>query len=197
MKYCTAYTGYRFLLMRFAFSKHIMQLKIVFMMIELFLFQVQEEFGFHYSTACDGEAIIRLYNHGGIEFAAQNLDGVFSFILLDVNARKVFLGRDTFGVRPSFKFLTEDGFLGICSEAKGMCFRVPFSRFVYPCDDHMRKEGTKGSLVGPRRPTKLPFRRSGYGLAQSEKKNAVSVSCMSKNLQSFRKSSDFDILYFH
>ena len=82
-------------------------------------FQTQEEFGFKYLTECDGESILHLYNHGGAEFAAQHLDGVFSFVLLDVAERKVFIGRDTMGVRPSFKFLTPDGFLAVCSEAKG------------------------------------------------------------------------------
>ncbi len=80
---------------------------------------MQEEFGFNYTTECDGESILHLYNHKGAEFAAQHLDGVFSFILLDVAQRKVFIGRDTIGVRPSFKLLTDDGFLAVCSEAKG------------------------------------------------------------------------------
>ena len=84
-----------------------------------FFVQVQEEFGFKYLTECDGESILHLYNHGGVEFAAQHLDGVFSFILLDVAERKVFIGRDTMGVRPSFKLLTPGGFLAVCSEAKG------------------------------------------------------------------------------
>lgn len=34
--------------------------------------------------------------------------------------KKVFLGRDTYGVRPLFKAMTEDGFLAVCSEAKGL-----------------------------------------------------------------------------
>ena len=80
---------------------------------------MREEFGFKYLTECDGESILHLYNHGGAEFAAQHLDGVYSFILLDVAERKVFIGRDTMGVRPSFKLLTPDGFLAVCSEAKG------------------------------------------------------------------------------
>lgn len=79
-----------------------------------------EEFGFQYETECDGEAILQLYNHGGIDFAVKHLDGVFAFILLDVAARKVYLGRDTLGVRPAFKLLTTDGFLAVCSEAKGL-----------------------------------------------------------------------------
>jgi len=50
----------------------------------------------------------------------QNLYGVFGFILLDTKLNKVFCGRDTFGVRPVFKLLTENGTLGVCSEAKGL-----------------------------------------------------------------------------
>ena len=91
----------------------------MFLLKNRFIFQTQKEFGFQYLTECDGESILHLYNHGGAEFAAQHLDGVFSFVLLDVAERKVFIGRDTMGVRPSFKFLSHDGFLAVCSEAKG------------------------------------------------------------------------------
>ncbi|CAH1788715.1 unnamed protein product [Owenia fusiformis] len=80
----------------------------------------QKQFDFKYLTECDGESILHLYNRGGIEFAAKHLDGVFAFILLDVKERKVFIGRDTFGVRPCFRLLTDDGFLAVCSEAKGL-----------------------------------------------------------------------------
>lgn len=51
---------------------------------------------------------------------AENLDGVFAFLLLDTKNKKVFVGRDTYGVRPSFRLLTQDGFLAVCSEAKGL-----------------------------------------------------------------------------
>ena len=86
----------------------------------LHTFQLQREFNFHYDTHGDGESIIHLYAKGGIEFAAKHLDGVFAFCLWDTANRKVFLGRDTFGVKPSFRIATEDGFLAVCSEAKGL-----------------------------------------------------------------------------
>ncbi|KAJ1101227.1 hypothetical protein NDU88_006299 [Pleurodeles waltl] len=82
--------------------------------------QLQEEFGFDYQTLVDGEVILHLYNKGGIDQTASMLDGVFAFILLDTANRKIFLGRDTYGVRPLFKALTDDGFLAVCSEAKGL-----------------------------------------------------------------------------
>ncbi|XP_051856871.1 asparagine synthetase [glutamine-hydrolyzing] [Antechinus flavipes] len=82
--------------------------------------QLQKHFGFEYQTQVDGEILLHLYNKGGIEQTAPMLDGVFAFILLDTANRKVFLGRDTFGVRPLFKTLTDEGFLAVCSEAKGL-----------------------------------------------------------------------------
>ena len=68
----------------------------------------------------DGEVILHLYDKGGIEQPISMLDGVFAFVLLDTANKKVFLGRDTYGVRPLFKAMTEDGFLAVCSEAKGL-----------------------------------------------------------------------------
>ncbi|XP_067649534.1 asparagine synthetase [glutamine-hydrolyzing]-like [Haliotis asinina] len=80
---------------------------------------VSEEHGFHLSTNCDTEPVIHLYAKYGIDFPAF-LDGVFAFCLLDTTNRKVFIGRDTFGVRPCFKLVTDSGFLAVCSEAKGL-----------------------------------------------------------------------------
>ncbi|XP_069127763.1 asparagine synthetase [glutamine-hydrolyzing]-like isoform X1 [Argopecten irradians] len=82
--------------------------------------QLQKQFDFHYTTQCDGEAIIHLYNRGGIEFAARHLDGVFAFCLFDTEKRKVYLGRDTFGVKPLYHVIKEDGSLSVCSEVKGL-----------------------------------------------------------------------------
>ena len=65
---------------------------------------------------------------------ASLLDGVFAFVLLDTINRKVFLGRDTYGIRPLFKFLTDDGFLAVCSEAKGNgIIYYPSLNLLYSC----------------------------------------------------------------
>ncbi|KAM9340512.1 asparagine synthetase [glutamine-hydrolyzing] isoform 1-T2 [Symphorus nematophorus] len=81
---------------------------------------LRKKFEFDYQTKMDGEILLHLYDRFGIQKMASLLDGVFAFILLDTANRKVFLGRDTYGVRPMFKFVTEDGFLAVCSEAKGL-----------------------------------------------------------------------------
>lgn len=82
--------------------------------------RLQQQFHFAYETKCDVEAIIHLYIKGGIEFCTTHLDGVFSFCLLDMEKHKVYLARDTYGVRPGFKLTNKDGFLAVCSEAKGL-----------------------------------------------------------------------------
>ncbi|XP_028255124.1 asparagine synthetase [glutamine-hydrolyzing] [Parambassis ranga] len=81
---------------------------------------LQKQFDFDCQTKMDGEILLHLYNRFGIKKMASLLDGVFAFILLDTANRKVHLGRDTYGVRPLFKFLTDDGMLAVCSEAKGL-----------------------------------------------------------------------------
>ncbi|XP_054461381.1 asparagine synthetase [glutamine-hydrolyzing] [Anoplopoma fimbria] len=81
---------------------------------------LRKQFDFDHQTKVDGEILLHLYDRFGIQKMASLLDGVFAFILLDTANRKVFLGRDTYGVRPLFKFLTDDGFLAVCSEAKGL-----------------------------------------------------------------------------
>uniref|UniRef100_H3DLD1 Asparagine synthetase [glutamine-hydrolyzing] n=1 Tax=Tetraodon nigroviridis TaxID=99883 RepID=H3DLD1_TETNG len=82
--------------------------------------RLREQFGFENQTEVDGEILLHLYDRFGPQKMASLLDGVFAFILLDTANRKVCVGRDTFGVRPLFKVLTNDGFLGVCSEAKGL-----------------------------------------------------------------------------
>lgn len=81
---------------------------------------LKDQFEFDYQTRVDGEILLHLYDRFGIEKMISLLDGVFAFVLLDTINRKVFLGRDTYGVRPMFKLLTDNGFLAVCSEAKGL-----------------------------------------------------------------------------
>ncbi|XP_034457149.1 asparagine synthetase [glutamine-hydrolyzing]-like [Hippoglossus hippoglossus] len=81
---------------------------------------LRKQFEFDHQTNVDGEILLHLYDRFGIQKMASLLDGVFAFVLLDTANRKVFLGRDTYGVRPLFKLLTDDGFLAVCSEAKGL-----------------------------------------------------------------------------
>uniref|UniRef100_A0A646QFX2 Asparagine synthetase [glutamine-hydrolyzing] n=1 Tax=Hemiscolopendra marginata TaxID=943146 RepID=A0A646QFX2_9MYRI len=79
-----------------------------------------KENSFQYETECDVEVILHMYAKGGIDFCCSQLDGVFAFSLLDTEKKKVYIARDTFGVRPIFKLNNINGFLGVSSEAKGL-----------------------------------------------------------------------------
>lgn len=81
---------------------------------------LQKEFGFAYESDCDGEAILRLYEKFGADEMTKHLDGVFAYVLVDKSDRKVYIGRDTYGVRPAFKLYSDDSFLAISSEVKGL-----------------------------------------------------------------------------
>lgn len=50
----------------------------------------------------DCEVIIHLYKRYGMKQTLQMLDGVFAFVLIDTLDKKVYVARDTFGVRPLF-----------------------------------------------------------------------------------------------
>ena len=78
----------------------------------------------------DCEVIIHMYNKYGIEQTLQLLDGVFAFILIDTAKQRIFVARDTYGVRPLFtntmSFYDEEGTqrhtYAFASEMKSLCF---------------------------------------------------------------------------
>lgn len=78
------------------------------------------QFEFQYETSCDVEAIIQLYGKFGIKKAAQHLDGVFAFALIDKAKHRVYFVRDPYGVRPLFRLENADDIVAVCSEAKGL-----------------------------------------------------------------------------
>ena len=53
-------------------------------------------------SGSDCEIIIHLYEKFGIDQTLQVIDGVFAFILIDIDTNKIFVARDTYGVRPLF-----------------------------------------------------------------------------------------------
>jgi asparagine synthase (glutamine-hydrolysing) len=53
-------------------------------------------------TDSDCECIIHLYLKYGIEYTLRMLDGVYAFVLLDNNKKKIYIARDLYGVRPLY-----------------------------------------------------------------------------------------------
>lgn len=88
------------------------------------ILQLGKQHGFEYTTKCDVEVIMHLYAQGGADNVARSLDGVFAFCLMDVEKRRILIGRDPYGVRPLFELCWGNGQLAICSEGKVLILRI-------------------------------------------------------------------------
>ena len=70
-------------------------------------------------TGSDCEVIIHLYNKYGIQQTLNMLDGVFSFVLYDIQHNKIYVARDPLGVRPLYQFINQQNdIFGFASELK-------------------------------------------------------------------------------
>lgn len=58
--------------------------------------------GLEPGTKSDCEVIIHLYKKYGIEYTLRMLDGVFAFVLFDIEKGVLYAARDLYGVRPMF-----------------------------------------------------------------------------------------------
>ena len=81
-----------------------------------------------YKSESDCEIILWMYKMFGIERTLNELDGVFSFILLDID--KIIIARDPYGVRPLFYNFDKDIF--VSSELKGLSELTEFSEQFPP-----------------------------------------------------------------
>ena len=61
---------------------------------------LEKKYDFDLKTGSDCEIILHMYKKFGIIKTIKSLDGVFMFLLYDKKQKKLFAGRDPFGVRP-------------------------------------------------------------------------------------------------
>jgi asparagine synthase (glutamine-hydrolysing) len=73
--------------------------------------------GHVYSTQCDTETILHLYEDYG-EDCVNHLRGMFAFAIWDQRKRELFIARDRLGVKPLYYTHTDDGSLYFGSEIK-------------------------------------------------------------------------------
>ena len=71
-------------------------------------------------TDSDCEVIIYMYKMFGIEYTLKCLDGVFAFILYDLNKGVVYVSRDPYGVRPLYNYSDYNNFHYFSSNLKGI-----------------------------------------------------------------------------
>ena len=77
--------------------------KIIMCNGEIYNYKVlAEKYDITLETESDCEIILHLYNKSTVDFFINELDGVFSFLLVDLSENKIIIGHDPFGIRPLY-----------------------------------------------------------------------------------------------
>lgn len=74
------------------------------------------QLGRHFKTHCDTEVILQAWHQWG-EKCLSKFNGMFAFLLLDTHAKKLFVIRDRFGVKPVYYAICK-GYIAFASEIK-------------------------------------------------------------------------------
>ncbi|MGH3062751.1 MAG: asparagine synthase (glutamine-hydrolyzing) [Gaiellaceae bacterium] len=77
-----------------------------------------EQAGHRFSTRCDTEALVHLYEEHGERFA-ERLRGMFAVAIWDSKRRRLVLARDRFGIKPLY-YQDEAGELAFASELRAL-----------------------------------------------------------------------------
>ncbi|MBV1851579.1 asparagine synthase (glutamine-hydrolyzing) [Catellatospora tritici] len=80
--------------------------------------ELVRECGAVFDTAGDAEVLAAAFHHWGPE-AVRRLRGMFAYVLWDRQERRLYAGRDPFGIKPLYYTLTPDG-LWLASERKSI-----------------------------------------------------------------------------
>ena len=101
--------------------------------------------GVRYTTHCDTETILHLYERHGPGMP-QRLRGMFAFAIWDARRQELFIARDRLGVKPLYYVHAPDGTLYFASEIKallaGGAVRVALNLAAFP--DYLANHGTSG-----------------------------------------------------
>jgi asparagine synthase (glutamine-hydrolysing) len=130
---------------------------------------------YEFQTESDCEIILALYRERGAEFLDE-LNGIFAFVLYDIERDRYVIGRDHLGVVPLYTGRDEEGHLYVASEMKAL---VPVCRSVeeFPAGHVMDSEDGE-----PRRWYSRPWRSfeavSGAGGSAQEIRAALEQSVM-------------------
>lgn len=104
-----------------------------------------ESDGPRFSTDCDTETIIKLYEKYGRD-CVQRLRGMFAFAIWDKRKKELFIARDRLGVKPLYYVHTSQGDLFFASEIKALleagCVAPALNFNALP--DQFANHGTSG-----------------------------------------------------
>ncbi|MFM1791677.1 MAG: hypothetical protein RLZZ252_31 [Bacteroidota bacterium] len=83
--------------------------------------ELAEVYGKQFLTNSDTEVVLAAYSVWGKE-AVKRFDGMWSFVIYDIQEREVYCSRDRFGVKPLYYWISGEGNLFFASEIKQFTF---------------------------------------------------------------------------
>ncbi len=89
--------------------------------------EIREELkakGYEFKTTCDTEVIIKAYEEWGVDCLSK-FNGMWAFVILDMNKRLLFGSRDRCGVKPLFYYYRDSKNFTFASEIKAL-LTLPF-----------------------------------------------------------------------
>jgi len=125
------------------------------------------------TTGSDCEIISHLYMRYGIEQTLQMIDGVFAFVLYDMNESKIYVARDPFGVRPLYQLsnLINYSLLGFASNLACLSDFVLLDTMVLPEDPFFENFEQKRVVKHFTPGTYSVFKHNKYIWVEEEKNN--------------------------
>jgi asparagine synthase (glutamine-hydrolysing) len=81
--------------------------------------------GINFKTNSDTEVLINMYDVFGIEETIKKIDGMYSFVIIDLRKQCIYFARDIFGIKPLYLY-NNNNFLFFSSEVKSF---IPISGF--------------------------------------------------------------------
>lgn len=143
---------------------------------------------YDFQTGSDCEVILALYRDKGIDFL-EELNGIFAFVLYDVEKDAFLIARDPIGVIPLYIGYGADGTLYVASELKaleGQCERYePFLPGHYLSSSHSESEKPGAELPQTSNPLPLtPYYHRDWFDYAAVKDAGASVAAIREGLES-------------
>ena len=141
-----------------------------------------EKVGHRFRSSSDTEVLLETLAREGMQ-ALPKFRGMFAFALLQVESGQVWLGRDTFGVKPLYSAIGPDGELIFASEIRAVLASGRVAREISAegLDGYLRS----GSLPRPLTLVRGVFQQRSGCWSQYEAGQAVPGTCLEVNF--FRK----------
>jgi len=76
-----------------------------------------ERLGYTFRTRCDTEVVLNAYHAWGID-CLKRLNGMFAFVIVDTENKKLFAARDRLGVKPLYYYCIPGKLICLASEIK-------------------------------------------------------------------------------